>query len=255
VSRALAANLPPAITPLSRLDARVKIVGAVGAIVICVSTPPAAFGAFAVYVLSLIMLIALSRLSLREVGRRAVVVVPFALMVAAFAPFLHADQTGGGISLGLAGAPSVSAGLVVWNVLAKSLLSVTMIVVLTATTPFPELINALRGLWAPEIVVLLLSFTYRYLFVLADEFQKLRRAHDMRGYRGRWLWQASSIGNLIGAMFIRTYERAERIYVAMISRGYEGRFPHLPRAAWRWRDGFAAAAFLGLLLTARVALA
>ncbi len=237
---------------LHRLDARVKLVSAVGAIVIFVSTPPTAW-AFAVYAFALAALIVLSHLPWREIGKRALVVVPFALMVAAFAPFLHGR--GGGISLGVAaGGHAATAALVVWNVLVKALLSVTLIVVLTATTPFPELLHGLRGLWAPEIVVLLLSFTYRYLFVMVEEFRKLRLAHRVRGYRGRWLWQATSIGRLIGTMFLRTYERAERVYVAMVSRGFEGRYPHLPRNRWRWRDGAVVGVFLGSLLAVRILL-
>ncbi len=251
MSRKLAVDSPFA----NRLDARIKIIGALAAIVVCVSTPAAAFGAFGCYAAVLLLTIFLSRLSWRHIARRALVIVPFAIMVAAFAPFLHAGQTGGGISLGLGACSASPPALVVWNVVIKALFSVTVIVVLTGTTPFPEMLNGLRGLWVPEILVMLLSFTYRYLFVLGDELRRLRRAHAARGFRGRWLWQAASLGRLIGALFLRTYERAERVYVAMVSRGFTGHFPHLPRLAWRVRDLAALAVFCAPLLVARWILA
>jgi cobalt/nickel transport system permease protein len=240
---------------IHRLDARAKILAAVGGIVICVSTPATAVGAFAIYAAALALAFAAANLPAAHVAKRLATVLPFALMVAAFAPFLKTGQTSGGYSLGLRAVANATPALVVWNVVAKSMLSAGMIILLTSSTPFPQLLHGLRRLRAPEVAVLLLSFTYRYLFVLVDEFQRLRRAHDARGGRTRRLWGVSSLGHLVAAMFIRTYERAERVYAAMISRGFEGRFAHVPATPWRWADGGFAAAYLGVFFAARMALA
>ena len=241
-------------SPVHRLDPRAKIVGALAAVVLCVSTPPTRLGAFAVYFALAAALLAASRLPARHVARRLAVVVPFVLAIAAFAPFLKPTGVGGGYGLGIGGL-SVSRGglLVLWNTAAKALFGVSMIVLLTGTTPFPELLLGLRRLRCPEVVVLLLSFTYRYLFVLADEAMRLRMARDARGYRGRWLWQARAVGTMIAALFLRTYERAERVYVAMVSRGYDGRFPYLARSPLRSRDALAAGLFLACMVAGRFA--
>ena len=82
-------------------------------------------------------------------------------------------------------------------------------------------------------MVMLASFAYRYIFVLVDEAERMERARDSRCYGGRWLWHAKVIGQMIGTLFLRSYERAERVYVAMVSRGFDGRIvaPAEPRMA------------------------
>jgi len=240
---------------IHHLDARSKILAFIGGVLVCVSTPPTAYSAFAVYAGVLAVVFFLSKLPLMNLCKRVLIVVPFAVMVAAFAPFLKPSQIAGGYSLGIGSAAIATPGLVVWNVIAKSLLAASMIILLTSSTTFPSLLQGLQRLRVPEIIIMLLSFTYRYIFVLTDEFQRLLRARDLRGYRGKWLGHASSLGHLIASMFIRTYERAERVYTAMISRGFEGRFSHLPAFPLSWRDGAFIAICLGSFLAARVALA
>jgi len=244
-------------SPIHRLDARAKILGFLGAIVVYVSTPPQAYASFAVYAASLALLVALSRLPVLRLLRRSLVVVPFVLMVVVFAPFLEAHGTGGGYNLGIRGGDGIVAatpGMVVWNAAAKSFLSALTAILLTSTTPFAGLLQGFRRLHVPQVIVMLLSFAYRYLFVLVDELHRLRLAHDARGYRGRWLWHASSLGHLVGALFLRTYERGERVYLAMVSRGFEGRFHYLPAAPMRPADAVFLAAFLGAVLASRLVL-
>ena len=242
-------------SPIHRREARAKIVVVLAAVMICVSTPPTAYAAFGVYFALAALLLALSRLPLGFVLRRLLLIVPFVLLVAAFLPFLKADTVGGGYSLGLGGVAVSRGGLLVfWNTAAKASFGILMIVLLSGTTPFPKLLQGLRRLRCPDVVVMILSFTYRYLFVLTDEVLRLKIARDARGYRGRWLWQARTIGQMIAVFFLRSYARAERIYLAMISRGYDGQYAYLPAARWAGRDTVFAAAVIGLMLTARLAL-
>ena len=109
-----------------------------------------------------------------------------------------------------------------WNVVIKSYIGVLCLILLSSTTPFPALLNGFQRLKVPKIFILLSSFTYRYLFVLLDEIMKIRQARDSRCFKGRWIGEAKVIGNIVGTLFVRSYERGERVYMAMASRGFEG---------------------------------
>ena len=96
-----------------------------------------------------------------------------------------------------------------------------MIVFMTSTE-FPVLLKALEKLKIPTIVVLVLSFMYRYVFVITDELMKMKQAKESRSIGGsKWL-HIRTLANMIGTLFIRSYERAERVYVAMRLRGFNG---------------------------------
>jgi cobalt/nickel transport system permease protein len=130
------------------------------------------------------------------------------------------------------------------SILLRSWLSVQMAILLTATTPFPDLMHALRHLRVPAMIVAIIGFMYRYLFVLADEAGRLLRARAARsavqadGHGGGSLrWRAQVAGNMVGQLFLRSMERSERVYNAMLARGYQGQLltmnPHvLERSDW-----------------------
>jgi cobalt/nickel transport system permease protein len=132
-----------------------------------------------------------------------------------------------------------------------------MAILLVATTQFPDLMHALRHLRFPHLLVAVISFTYRYLFVLADEVLRLMRAREARSARltdrrggGLVVWRARVAGHMAGQLFLRSYERSERVYNAMQARGYQGHFqtlnPHVMRAG-DWAIGGMAVVILGLL--------
>ena len=98
-----------------------------------------------------------------------------------------------------------------------------------ATTRFPDLIHALEHLRVPMILTTIIAFLYRYLFVLGDEVFRLMRARESRseavpGQRsGRGIaWRAQVAGNIAGQLFLRSYERSDRVYNAMLARGFTG---------------------------------
>jgi cobalt/nickel transport system permease protein len=206
-------------SPIHQLDPRAKLVGCIALIVICVTTPSNLYAAFAAYLGLEIALVLLSRLPWRHVLKRMLVVLPFILAVAVFLPFFN--KGGGSYNLGPV---TVSAHglLVLWNVAAKSTVSVLAVILLSSTTPFPELLKGMEKLKVPHLLTTIMSFMYRYIFVLMDEMQRMRRARDSRGWSGKWLWQAKVIGHMIAALFLRSYERGERVYAAMLARGYDG---------------------------------
>lgn len=224
-------------TPAHRLDPRTKVILVMALVITVVSTPPQHILAFVVYAGTISWACALARVPVHYVLVRAVAVLPFSVLAAMWLPFSQHGQTlalfGGRMHLSIAGL-WVFAGVTM-----KSFLGASAAIWLISTTPFSSLLCGLRKMGAPVIVVDLLAIAYRYLFVLVDEAMRLRRAARARGYRPRWLGQASLIGKLIGQLFVRSYERAERVYGAMIQRGFNGRMPPSMPLHFRVIDGAA----------------
>jgi cobalt/nickel transport system permease protein len=225
-----------------RLDPRAKIVGLIGLVVLVVSTPARSAWAFILYLAVLLFIVGAARLPLRQVFRRVLIVVPFVAVVAVFVPFYH-QTAAGGYDLGDLRVTGEGL-LVLWNVGAKAVLGVLSMIVLGSTTGFAGLVDGFARLRAPRVFLLIVSFMYRYTFVFADEARRMRRAIAARNFRARWLWNTPVFGNVVGALFVRSYGRGERVYVAMVSRGYEGTVPLGGTASF----GRAEALFLSLLL-------
>ena len=108
------------------------------------------------------------------------------------------------------------------SVALKSFLSLVMVNILVLTTSVSHLLQALITLKTPWLLVAIMASMVRYLSVLVDEFTSMRRAALSRNLMGSPGWQRLVVGNMIGSLFIRTYERGDRIYHAMLSRGYTG---------------------------------
>jgi cobalt/nickel transport system permease protein len=113
-------------------------------------------------------------------------------------------------------------GLVILgSVFIKAFLSLTIMNLLTMTTSIPDLLNALLELRTPPLLVAIMVSMYRYINVLIRETQAMQRAAASRNFRGKDQWQRLVIGNMIGSLFVRTYDRGDRIYQAMLA-GYQG---------------------------------
>ena len=240
---------------LGRVDPRIKFICLVFAVVVCVTTPPDRFAAFAGYFAALVLLMIVARPPIKAFFGPVFVIMPFVLLCAAFVPFVHPDASGGGYSLGIGRLwVSRSGLLLLWNVAAKAIFGVLCIALLVHSTSFPELLRGLDALRFPRLGVMLAGFVYRYVFVLTDEVLRMKRARDSRGYQGRWLWQAAVVGRMIGTLFLRSYERGERVYLAMLARGFEGRMALSEHARLRPIDyGFlfvVVTVFLGIRITA-----
>lgn len=174
-------------------------------------------GAFAAYPLFWILA---AGIPLRPVLGRILVASPFVLFVAAANPFLDRRlyMTIGNVT--------VTAGMVSGaTIVVKSMLVVTGLVVLSHLVPFYDMARGLRGMHVPEAFVVQLMLLHRYLFLLVEEGRSLVRARDLRsfGRRGKGLRPTAS---LIGSLFLRTVERGDRIYRAMVARGFTGSFDH-----------------------------
>jgi cobalt/nickel transport system permease protein len=99
----------------------------------------------------------------------------------------------------------------------------------------------MRALKRPGVMVLILSIMYRYIFVVSDEMMRMKMARDSRNFGGHRLWQWRTLGNMVGTLFLRTYERGERIYSAMVARGFDGQARILEQLRFQTEDAFFAA--------------
>lgn len=222
------------VSPVHALDARTKIVGVLTLIVGVVATSPLR-PAEAVLLAALLAAAALlARLPLHTLVIRSAAVLPFAATIALLAP-LGSD----GGSWNVAGAVSAYTGgglATTWGILSKAWVSAFCMLLLAASTRRADLLGALRRLKVPEAFVMLLSFITRYVSVLGEQLRSLRIAVVSRAPRLRGRALLRSLGSIAGNLFVRSYERGERIHAAMVSRGYTGTLPLANRSRIRPAD-------------------
>lgn len=212
----------PGDTAIHRIDAVWKVVGVVGFATAVAITPRTMVWAFAIDALVAAIVIGVARVPVRTLLGRLAVLAPF-LSFAVLVPFI-----GGGEQVDVVGVRLSEPGLwAAFNVIAKASLGATASIVLTATTPLPDIIAALTRLRVPTVVVAIIAFMFRYLDLVADGLQRMRLAMTARGHDPRWLWQAKPIAQSAGTLFVRSYERGERIHLAMVARGFDGSMPAL----------------------------
>ena len=235
-------------SPVHRLDPRAKIVGLAGITVVGVSTPPGLWPVLAACALALVAIAATAQVGPRVIWQRARVVLPLVLFVAVFVPFVR-----GGEKVDLGPVAVSQEGLTTFvAVSSKALIGTVSAVLLSATTSFPDVLHGLERMRAPRLLTLIAAFMYRYLFVIGGEARRMRVALAARGYRPRHALQASAIGRVATALFLRTYDRGERVYVAMLARGYTGATPRLRALAFGRADVVFLAALIATLVPLRV---
>jgi cobalt/nickel transport system permease protein len=227
----------PGASPLHRARPQCKIAAGLLFVLAVVATPREALWAYGLYALLLVGLARVGRVPLQFLARRLVVEVPF-LLFAVLLPVV-----GQGERLEVLGLPLAREGLwAAWNILVKGTLGVAASVIVAATTPVPELLRGLERLRLPRAFTTVAGFMVRYADVIADDLRRMRVARLSRGYDPRWIWQARAVAATAGALFIRSYERGERVYLAMVSRGYAGSMPVLEDLAASRRQWLAALA-------------
>ncbi|OGN99496.1 MAG: hypothetical protein A2Y90_02645 [Chloroflexi bacterium RBG_13_52_12] len=101
-----------------------------------------------------------------------------------------------------------------------------------------DLLRGMEQLRLPRVMVMILSFMYRYIFILMDEVLRMKQARDSRSFGGSRLWQIKTVGKMAGTLFIRSYERGERVYAAMAARGYDGQTRTLRQLSFGMSDLF-----------------
>jgi cobalt/nickel transport system permease protein len=119
----------------------------------------------------------------------------------------------------------------------RAVLCLVLLILLTNTTRFVELLRGLRRFGCPQVLVMNLSFLYRYFFVLTEEAMRMKQARDCRRVgRAPFFEELRILGSMLGTLLIRSFERAERMHGAMLSRGYCGEFPVISPRKFSWRD-------------------
>jgi cobalt/nickel transport system permease protein len=233
---------------IHRLDPRAKIAGFAGITVVGVSTPPRYWAVLAVCALALATIAAAARIGPGVILSRARVVLPLVVFVAVFVPFVRGGETVdlGPLAVSRDGLTTFAA------VSSKALIGTVSAVLLGATTSFPDVLHGLERMRAPRLLTLIAAFMYRYLFVIGGEARRMRVALAARGYRPRHALQAGAIGRVATALFLRTFERGERVYVAMLARGYAGAAPRLRALAFARADVLFLTALAAALVPLRV---
>jgi cobalt/nickel transport system permease protein len=206
-------------TPWHRLTPRTRVLCALLFVFATALTPNGQWWVWAVYAMGLMALILLSQVTLKVLLKRVMVESAFigvVLLGTLFRPGETVLWQWGWFSISTTGLA------ILGSVSLKALLCLLMLNLLTLTTPVPALLQALAELKCPPLLVAVIASMYRYLHLLIDEFQTMSRAASARNLLGSRHHQRLVIGNMIGVLFIRTYERGERIHQAMLARGYTG---------------------------------
>lgn len=219
------------------LDPRSKIVSFLSIILCMVLTPITRLKDFGLYFLLILAIAFISKITSGQILKRVSVLIPFILFIAMFIPFIQEGNVYWSLKISYWQLCITYEG--VWtflNVIIKSGLSIFLLVIASSTTTFPDFLKGLEMLRMPRLLVMLMSFMYRYIFVLLDEAKRLMRARALRYFGSRYSDQFRVIGYMIGVLFIRTFERAERIYSAMIVRGFTGEIRSSKRFQFSYID-------------------
>jgi cobalt/nickel transport system permease protein len=193
--------------------------------------------AFGVYAVLLAAVAVVARVPAPFLLKRLLIEVPF-VAFAVLMPFVAEGERTEVLGMSL----SVSGLWGAWNVLAKGTLGVAASVLLASTTELRELLLGLQRLKLPPLLVQIASFMIRYGDVIADEMRRMRIARESRGFEARGVRHWGVLAKSAGALFIRSYERGERVHLAMISRGYAGSMPvidEVTASRAQWSGAFA----------------
>lgn len=207
-------------SPLHRAPAHLKLLGLLGFMLVVVATPDHWFAAFGAYLLVLLGVVALSQVPPTYLLKRMVVEMPF-VVFALVLPFVAYGEQVEVLGLSLS-RPGL---LAAFGILATATLGVLASLTLAATTEPQALLAGLERLRVPSLLVQIMAFMVRYLDVVTGEMQRMRVARESRGFSARDPRQWPVIARSTGALFIRSYERGERVHLAMLSRGYTGTMP------------------------------
>ena len=207
-------------TVVHGLPPECKVAGLLLTAVAIVLTPREELWAFVLHALLLAAVLVVAGVSFGHVTRRLAFEIPFLLFALAL-PFVGSGPTTEWLGLTLRTEGLWSA----WNILAKATLVLVATLTLAATTPTAEILRGFERVRAPRIMVAIAGFMVRYADVLSGEVKRMSIARASRGDGARWFWQARAVAGTAGSLFVRSYERGERVHLAMISRGYSGALP------------------------------
>ena len=232
-------------TFVHRLDPRVKLCVTLLFLLTVISFSKYEIFALLPFFLFPVLLMTLGEIPFMFIFKKVLLVSPFAVFIGIFNPLLDSGQ------ISIVNGYTISAGWLSFiSILLKFTLTVSTALLLVATTSFPGVCHALRQLGLPSIFVSQLFFLYRYIFVLMEETVRIVRARNMRSFgdRGKGI---KIFVRIAGTLFLRTVQRAERVYNAMLSRGFQGDMPALKHFQFKTGDMIFAATVAAFLLIFR----
>lgn len=203
-------------TPMHRLDPRAKVVTTMVFLVCVVSFPKYAILPLLPFLIYPVFSAVEGDLPLGFLLRKLIAVAPFALVVGMFNPWFDREV------LVYLGELSITGGWISFaSIMLRFFLTTFAALVLIATTSFNGVCMALERLGLPDVLATQLLFLYRYIFVLGDQVMRLARARSLRSFGTRGMGM-QVYANMLGHLLLRTYARAQRIYRAMLARGFDG---------------------------------
>lgn len=226
-----------------------KIVAAFLFIVVVILTPISNWQAYLAYFGLIATTMVVARLPLLTVLRRSLIEIPFVLFAVLMPFFGSGEQVSVGPLTLYEEGLLAAAGIV-----AKGTLGVLTAITLSSSTQARELLRGFERLRMPAVMVQIITFMLRYVNVVNDELARMRVARESRGFEAKGIRDWKVIASTAGALFIRSYERGERVHLAMLARGYQGRLPdeaHRHVTPRHWTTGLAlpAGALLALTVT------
>lgn len=236
----------PGSSLVHRLDSRVRLALAVGYILSVALQPSAAWAAYLLLASLVLAAAVLAELPAAYLIKRGLLTLPFVLAALPLL-FTQSGQPLAVFDIGFASLALSQPGLERFlSILLKALISLQAAVILAAVTPFPDLLVALRWFRLPRLLVAVIGLMWRYLFIMVETAAGLMRARASRSADsgrpalragGRLAWRARVTGGMAGSLLLRSFERGDRVYAAMLARGYDGEarglpVPPLDRRAW-----------------------
>jgi len=232
-------------SPVHRLDPRAKVLTTALFIVTVASFGRYEVAAMAPLALFPAVLMAVGDIEAGYLGRRILAALPFVLLVGALNPLLDRAPA---LRLGLL---TVSWGWISFaSILLRFALTVGAALILVATTSFDGVCLGMEKLGAPRVFTQQLGFLYRYAFLLVAETTRLARARTLRAF-GRKA-APGEFATLAGQLLVRTWDRARRVHVAMLARGFNGAFPARAALAWDARDLLFTVAWASVFAAVRI---
>ena len=211
---------------------------------VSVSTPITRWPAFVAFFLLLVAAALASKIPLLLLFKRALIEIPF-IFFAILMPFF-----GTGEKFEIAGIELYREGLLAGtSIVVKGTLGVLAAVILSTTTTAREILRGLERLKLPAVMVQIASLMLRYVNVISDEMERMKVARESRGFVATGIKHWKVLATSAAALFIRSYERGERVHLAMLSRGFDGNLPSLDNNKATQRQWATALSLPGLALS------
>jgi len=214
------------------LPSHLKIIAAMAFILVVVSTPVTQWPAFVAYFAWLLIVVSIAKIPLLLLFKRALIEVPF-IFFAILMPFF-----GSGEKMQVGPFDLYREGVIAGSgIVVKGTLGVMTAIILSTSTTAREILRGLERLRLPVLMVQIASFMLRYVNVVNDEMERMKVARESRGFEATGIKHWKVLATAAGALFIRSYERGERVHLSMLSRGYNGVLPHdepphIPFSLW-----------------------